>query len=163
MPDCITIYTDASHCCKTKTGGWACWVKVSKYETFQSSGFFKTPVYDSTDAELRAIANALSCVIKTLDVKGKILVVVTDSSMAIDYIKLNVKRPRRGRLKEGRRLRSSIATLINGMIPKDCQLKLNKVKAHSKSDGARSYVNDIVDKAARKTMREGRRKKTLPI
>lgn len=153
---CITIYTDASHCSKTGTGGWACWVKFGKFETIQLSGFFKEQTLDSTEAELKAIANALSVVIRRLQPKEKILVVVTDSAMAIAYIMNGVKKPRQ-RFFDGWQRRTAIAARINAMIPDRCELRVNKVKGHSKEDGARSYVNNVVDKAAYKKLQEARK------
>lgn len=155
---CITIYTDASLCPDTSAGGWACWVRFGKFETMQLSGFFKEETRDSTEAELKAIANAISVVIRRLQPKEKIIVVVTDSAMAIAYIKTGVKKPRHKHL-AGWQRRTAIAERINHMIPKGCELRVNKVQGHSKTDGKRSYVNNVVDKAAYKKLQEARQVK----
>ena len=46
---------------------------------------------------------------------------------------------------------------IKKIIPQDCQLRVNKVKAHTGERDARSYVNYLVDKAARIKMKEARK------
>lgn len=161
MSGCITIYTDASVCPKSKTGGWACWVKFGKFETLQASGFFKEACDDSTDAELRAIANALTVVVRRLRPTDAILVVVTDSLQAQMRIQGKIKQPNKGNhRKEKFAAFQSVVDHILALIPDGCELRVNKVKAHARHDGARSYVNNLVDKAARKEMRRKRNQLT---
>jgi len=157
MANVITIYTDASHCEKTQTGGWACWIKYSKFETINASGFFKDKCFDSTEAEMKAIANAISIVTKRLKPKDTIIVVVTDSAMGMAYIKTGVKKPGK-KYVENWAKKTAIADSIKRAVPSCCELRVNKVKAHSKEDGKRSYVNNLVDKAAYKKLQEARKK-----
>lgn len=162
MSNCITIYTDASVCSETKTGGWACWIKSSPGETALFSGAFKMPVAESGDAELRAIANALFAANKTFSPKDKIIVVVTDCAHAIKYIEYartrSTHKPgfKRKGINEGH---FRLAKMVLDEIPAGCELRVNKVKAHSSKDGKRSYVNSVVDKESRAAMRKARASK----
>lgn len=151
MQHCITIYTDASVCPETQGGGWACWIKAAPGETHLASGIFKTPVKSSTEAELRAIANGLVVANKVFDTKDKTIVVVTDSQESIDFIN--------GKIAGGgkKAVNPQIAQQIKELIPANSELRVNKVKAHSNKDGKRSFVNNLVDRAARAEMRKGRK------
>lgn len=154
--ECITIYTDASVCNSSKAGGWACWVKYGRGNTFIASGSFKADVGDSTDAELRAIANSLSVVIGRLRPSNSVFVIVTDSKMSIGYITGAIKKPGKGTDKEKFKTKHAIACKIREMVPSDCEIRMRKVKSHSDKDGARSYVNNLVDHVARQEMRKKR-------
>lgn len=153
---CITIYTDASYCNETKTGGWACWIKYSPGETALFSGAFKRPVHCVNSAELQAIANALAIVYKSGISKKTVLVVVTDSQASQQQIAFAQGTKKKVRKKPCNRLQA-IAKHILKLVPNGCELRVNKVRAHCKSDGARSYVNNLVDKASRKAMKEKRK------
>ncbi len=155
----ITAYTDASHCPDTQYGGWACWVKYSKFETLQASGFFKEKTHDSTEAELKAIANALAVIAKRIRPENTIIVIVTDSEMARSYIAKSNRTPgKNSKYRAAWERKAALAKAVNDLIPSGCELRVNKVKAHSKSDGKRSYVNNLVDKAAYKKLQEARKK-----
>lgn len=163
---CITIYTDASVCLQTKAAGWACWVKNGINKATILSGKFKNPIKCPTEAELMAIVNALVAVKKLHEPKNNILIIVTDSLSAQRYIShvqsfvSNKKLTRSQRDKNIRRPQNhlwDLAIMAIQIVPEGCYLKVNKVKAHSKKDGVRSYVNDLVDKAAKQKMREARK------
>ena len=170
MSRCITIYTDASVCPKTGAGGWAAWIKTAPGETALHSGAFKTRVTNSTDAEMRAIANALAIVKKLYDTKDCIIVVVTDSQQAIgtiDIVRFGDKKPLSKKTKRNRKKRGipfkALADSIVENQPPCIELRLNWVKGHNgNKDGARSYVNRLVDNASRKKMREARLQKGAP-
>jgi ribonuclease HI len=169
MSHCITVYTDASVCSKTKCGGWAAWIKAGPGNTLLANGAFKGEVVNSTDAELRAIANALVVVKKNFETTGAIIVFVTDSQGAIDAIDgvkngISKNRAKRRRKKGKPELAwEAVCKSIIANIPDGCEARFNKVKAHSRADGKRSYVNNLVDKACRAKMREHRKKITSPL
>lgn len=158
----LTIYTDASMCQDTKIGGWACWIKQGPTSWMKLARPFRLPVVDSTDAEMKAILNALVVANKNFTIEpGTIYVVVTDSAIAIQHIQPKGVKSKKGRKKHRRRRRKSeryakLADLINDTIPDDCELRVRKVKAHSHKDGKRSYINNLVDRLARQAMREKR-------
>lgn len=139
----VTVYTDASYCPKTKAGGWACWIRYEQ-NRLEFNGPLKELAHDSTDAELRAIANALVMALKYAGEGVRYFVIVTDSQLSIDAMTGKL-----GRTSKTKKY-YDIAQIITGMIPDGCKVKFNKVKAHSNHDGARSYINKIVDKAASK-------------
>lgn len=154
----ITIYTDASVCPNTESGGWAAWIKAAPGETHLASGIFKTPVKSSTDAELRAIANGLTVAKRVFDIAGKTIVVVTDSQESIDWI--TQKTTAKQRAKKTNRIYLDLSKWVINLVPAECKLTVKKVKAHSRSDGKRSFINNLVDKAAKRQMKKGRILKT---
>lgn len=156
---CITIYTDASFCAKTKIGGWACWIKAAPGETALRSGAFKMPVSSVDDAELRAIVNGITAAVKLFDTTQKIIVVVTDSQHAIGWINKVRNRTTAEPGHKRKKLDANmfrLAKMVWEAVPVGCELRVNKVKAHSNADGARSYVNNVVDEACRDAMRRAR-------
>lgn len=162
---CITIYTDASFYFKTKTGSWRAWIKNAPGETALHSGAFKEGgIQSSNEAELKAIANGLHMAKKTFSLQQKIIVVVTDSQIAIAYLNLvkNGIPKRKGRnggvsSKPWCQTNLDIAKKIWAMVPEGSELRINKVKAHNgNKDGARSYINNLVDRAAKTKIREMR-------
>lgn len=172
MTNCITIYTDASVDHDTQTGGWACWIKRAPGESGLFSGIFKQPVKCTTDAELRAIANGLAHAIKLYTPEKMIIVVVTDSESAQHYLnffargiigKRKKKRKNNGKNRsKQRKLNPALLELskkILSLVPPGCQLRVNKVKGHASQDGARSYVNNMVDRAARAAMRSAKKER----
>lgn len=159
MTRCVTIYTDASVDAQKRTGGWACWIKLAPGETALHSGAFKSDVSCPTEAELMAIANGIAAAKKLTRQTGLIFVVVTDSAGAIAYIEQARTRVTHEPAFKQRKLKAEhfkIAKKILSLVPSGCELRVKKVKAHSSHDGARSYVNGQVDRAARKAMREAR-------
>lgn len=142
--ECITIYTDASIEMATGCAGWGAWVKYSASESFKLSGALKEKTKGTTAAELMAIANALSITIQRLKPTDKYFVIVTDSQAAKQAIE-------RGSAK--RKDLTILIQYINKIIPSDCKLKINKVKAHTRDDGRRSYINNLVDNLAKDSMR----------
>lgn len=119
---CVTIYTDASFCPTTKIGGWACWVKWGQNEGFKHYGTFKQHISGSNYAEMGAIANAIFLTSTRVSLGGKTLVVVTDSATAKTLIEMGTSKNA-----ELRRMVKSIQQIV----PSNCTLKINKVKAHS--------------------------------
>lgn len=165
MSNCITIYTDASWCYETKAGGWGCWIKSGPGQSSTHSGQFKKLIANNNLGEFMAVANAISVAKKLYDMNQKILVVVTDSQSVIDYIELARKHktvPNRITKKGNKSPRTRVPELFDlaktilAMIPMGCELRVNKVKAHSSKDGKRSYVNKVVDNAAKSKMKIGR-------
>lgn len=107
----------------------------------------------STEAELMAIANGLHMAKKITD--NAMFVFVTDSFQAINFIE-RARIDNSTKLKRRGKILFNLAKRILNDVPACCELRVNKVRAHTKGNDKRSYVNDLVDKAARKAMREKR-------
>lgn len=153
MPYCITIYTDASHCQQTQKAGWACWIKFAPDGVIERSGAMKMTAPDSTAAEMMAIANALAIVKRRLAPADAVLLVNTDSMNAINRITGRTSKQAKKKCKH----LQALADVINDLVPEGCELRMKHVKAHNGTkDGKRSYINNRVDKAARKALRLAR-------
>lgn len=147
MVSFITVYTDASVDSEKELAGLGCWIKYGNNQTIKHSGIIRNGTKCSTTAELMAIANAIFVTKQKVKYNDAILVVVTDSQNAINYIK--TKHDKRMDWME-------IADLIRNSTPPGWKLCVKKVKAHSYHDGARSYINNVVDGLARNKLFEAR-------
>lgn len=149
----LTMNTDASFCPYTKAGGWAFWIKSDRF-TLKKSGGFKGDTISSTDAEMKAIANALHFIVSLEKIPTVDCIVInTDSKWSIDRIKTQKKK--------------GTTVLINQYL-QQIKLKTNAkeiifkhVKAHTGIDDARSWVNEWCDEQAKKHMRKLRQEKYL--
>ena len=162
-PNCITIYTDASWCQETKIGAWGCWIKYGPGSTINVSSAFKKVAHNSLLAELWAIANSISVALKNApDQEYTHLIVVTDCQGAQQYIERAKLRsnhlPGMGKKRLDKECLESAKCILN-LIPDGLELRANKVKAHSNKDGKRSYINNLVDRAAKAKMRAARKVK----
>jgi ribonuclease HI len=128
------------------------WVKHSDGRIIRDAWVFKDEIKDSTEAELMAIANAVYVVSRKLVIKNKIIVVVTDSQAAIQFLTKQVSYKSLNNNPSYAEICKQIRILANGAT-----LRLKKVKAHSYKDGVRSYVNRLVDTAAKEKMLVKRR------
>lgn len=150
----LTIYTDASLCSRTKTGGWACWAKY-KGATIEASGPFEEPLDSSMEAELKALYNGLWVALDRFKPdRTDVIVMVTDCKQAMEVITGVVEPTKRGRRKQPK-----VWTTfddLNALIPDRGRFHVKKVKAHSNHDGARSFINNKVDEAAKIEMRKKR-------
>jgi ribonuclease HI len=144
----ITINTDASFCHKTKIGGYAFWIK-SDFFTIKKQGHFNSLVDNSTDAELRCIANAIATLsVQNLGGYEYILVINTDSKGAVGWM----KNPQNKTALICKLQLDNLLELTNCTF-----VKWKHVKAHSNKDDARSFVNDWCDKMSRKEMHKYRK------
>jgi ribonuclease HI len=137
----ITINTDASFYQEHKTGGYAFWIVCDLFK-IQKGGFFKAEVANCTDAEMKAIGNAIATLLAQKELpQANFLIINTDSKVAIEQI-------RHQSTPLGKEVFKLWQRLIN-------RLKTNRnefrwVKAHSGKDDARSFVNEWCDKEAKK-------------
>lgn len=148
----LTVYTDASVCNRSGAAGWGCWVRNDAGDRRSFSGPIGRTVLNSTDAEFCAAANSIHAACKSLKpVPGTLIVLVTDCLTLVQA--LRGAKPRKRTSVQGE-ASAFILTLVKNL---DCQLRCNKVKAHSDRDGARSYINRIVDQLAKAAMQKRRR------
>lgn len=153
--DYVTIYTDASFCPKTKTGGWACWIKHGEGQKIEYASHIPGECKSSLEAEMLGILGGIAVVRNHVEyVRGStVLVVVTDCQDAIDFIngtKTNYNKNKNFDLYK------TLARLIHEQRPAKTHLNMKKVKAHSDNDGVRSWVNNRVDEEAKRVMRHYR-------
>lgn len=150
MKPICTIYADASVCPHTKASAWGAWIKYDGL-SFRHSGPFKENKESVTTAEMAAMACGLFKAKPIVrDLPGTLFVIVSDCQAAI------------GKMDGSMRCRTDEERAIESFIRLDrvehgYRLKINKVKGHSKGDGARSAVNEIVHKLALYEMRRLRK------
>lgn len=123
----ITVFTDASFCHKTRSTGYAIWIKHGKEGTTERIVGNSSIPKNSTLAERLGLNKAIEYVHRFIDHENKRLVIQCDSKVALYSIKV----PFADSLKS---------------------LKLKHVKAHQNGIDARSWVNEWCDTAAREQM-----------
>lgn len=132
----ITVFADASHCPYTRAWGYGFWAKwgIPAKSAYRSGGGQNCP--NATVAESQALEAALRWILQEVaprEAKGKILVVQSDCTGAL----------------------SKLLPLLKSVKK---TLKLEKaytkhVKGHQGYGDARSAVNEICDKKAKKEMK----------
>lgn len=141
---CITINTDASFCPVTKASGYAYWI-VSDSFVIKEAGFFKTKTDNSTHAEIKCIGNAIYTLLKRKKLpKVKWLIINTDSKQEISSIEL----AKNNHSKTTQELHLKLINRIESQIN-----HFRHVKAHSKIQDKRTFVNDWCDIEAKKYMK----------
>lgn len=176
----LTLFADASYCAKTKAGGWGAWFKTDGMkEGVLIGGTFKTAMTNSSEAELAALANALT----RLCNDGRLvpvaeLMVQSDSMRALQLIAHKLPGVIRRKHKDGLHVHDGVLTpsptevaalgrigLIRGEA--EMLLVVRHVKGHSPW-GGRSWVNRQCDEIAKRHMEMERKrlggpsKKTRP-
>jgi len=148
MNPICTVYTDASVCPHTKASAWGAWIKYDGL-SFRFSAPFKEIKESVTTAEMAAIACGLFRAKPVVGdrVSDTLFVIVSDCQDAIR----KMSNPRACRTREERDIEAYVRI---DSAESGYRLKINKVKGHSRHDGARSAVNDIVHKLALREMRK---------
>jgi ribonuclease HI len=146
----VTINTDASFNNEHKVGGYAYWI-VHNGARVKRGGLLKE-CNNNTEAEMKAIANALYRLTQ-LHVSGISKIIVnTDNKPAIDLL-----------TGQGKTKKEALISVISACDSYIMQLKLDNkivlsnseyieyryVAAHSKATDSRSFVNDWCDKVAK--------------
>lgn len=139
-----TINTDASHRPGMNLGGYAFWISTDK-QRYKSSGLLKGKIIDSTEAELKAVANAFHHLIVNIKPEGLEKVYVNTDCMAVkNLIDSKKKCSNSGKYKE-------VLALIQKLI-KGLDVEIRHVKGHKHTNTPRNYVNDWCDNAARQAI-----------
>lgn len=151
----VTINTDASFYPIDKVGGFAYWIVYAGIRT-KHYGPFKGKIDQPVEAELKAIANALSHVRKLMPDHVTMIIINTDCSYGIDIV-------------EGRRQSNSKAVKITAaMIQKYLSYwriqhkvthEFRYVKAHTDGATPRLFVNNWCDQHAKAGAAEAKRLK----
>lgn len=141
-----TVITDASHCPATNAGGWACWITASQRQgkhtygepvRFKRYGAFKDLVESAHEAEIKAILNG--CTLAVNNFAPECIHVVSDCISAMDYLQ---KKPQ---------WKAKLAAIVG-----PAQVTFKHVKAHTKVQDPRSFVNRWCDEKAKEAMKERR-------
>ncbi len=134
----ITINTDAGFYPHDKVGSWACWI-VSDGLLLKGSGIFKEPCKNATDAEIKAMVNAVSILLKSnFDFTGvRNIIFNRDNINAVGG-------------HNGSPPQAKLSRLIL-QLKRKCgdhhypAVEYRHVKGHSGKNDKRSYVNDWCD------------------
>ena len=143
----VTLYTDASFCHETKAGGWATWCRHSEGRLFFSGSGL---VADANEAELKAILHGMENALKELrGIEG--FNIRSDSQTAVDIARYNGRIPRQPHL---RKLRREIVELSREYrVWRQVRWTKGHTTTHNNTPG---YLNDKVDKMAKRAMRQFR-------
>jgi hypothetical protein len=143
----LTINTDAGFLPIDKVGAWAFWA-VTDGMVLKGSGVFKEHCKNPTDAEIKAMCNAVFCVLSQSFDFSKIQLIVFNRD------NINATSGANGSPSQ-RKLTALIKKLkqkCNDKIyPK---VHFRHVKAHLHTDTPRHYVNDWCDKECKARLRE---------
>lgn len=145
----ITINTDASFCPNKKVGGYAFYIKCDDFK-ITKSGIIRE-VHGSSDAELKAIGNAIHTLLHCKDLPSFAWIIVnTDSMVAMKWLK--VKKD------SGHKSTELVKNLIKRLERRigGTKIEFRHVKAHSGKADARSWVNEWCDREAKIYMRSQR-------
>lgn len=151
----FTINTDASHEPATNISAWAYWIRSSNL-LFKDSGLLPDGAPNSSIAELLAFEQAILVVNRSIERAAGLtrnnvkLYVNTDSTFVIQALKGAVKRTKF--LKDATRVQA---------LAEGYQLDLRHVKAHVRTDSARTWVNDWLDKNAKFHVRNELRRRQM--
>lgn len=144
----VTINTDASYYPQYKVGGYAIWITSDDGRLKYANGF-KDMLASQHDAEFKSIINALHILKKTKLTVSK-LIINTDSQTVIDVV--NGTPSKKGKPKYLKDNYNLFLNLIKQMGINDVTLR--HVKAHTHTKNARHWVNDWLDKQAKKAAKE---------
>lgn len=137
----ITINTDASFYQEYQVGGYAFWIKCDLFK-IQKGGHLKSPILNSTEAEIKCIGNAIATLLAQKELPtANFLIINTDAKFAINEIKHQQSLL-------GKQVHSLWQQLIFRLQTKKNEFR--HVKAHSGKNDTRSYVNEWCDQEAKK-------------
>lgn len=144
----ITVNTDASFCPNTHAAGFAFWLSSSLGRVYKSGALKE--VHDSGEAEMQAVANALHTIMTHPNYKGKKFSTIwinSDCTPVLGRIQSRSEKTVSERF---------IAKALSSLLTCGGLFLCRHVKAHTRTDTARSFVNHWCDVHARKAMREKR-------
>lgn len=145
----VTINTDAGFSYKHRIGTFAYWIKGLGY-LLNGSGVFKEPCIDPTDAEIKAIINALAVIKKTKHPPILGFVINRDNIYANSRRKgTTLERKLHKEIKYFKKDAEDRIGLVTFMRITRKQKKyadFRHVKAHSGKNDKRSWVNEYCDR-----------------
>lgn len=146
----ITINTDASFYNEYKLGSYALWI-TADIGRLRKVGVFKDSVNSSHEAEFKAIINALYILVKNEITPITRVIINTDSLTTINLI--NAEPQKQAKSKWGKELIQTYKKFIKKHGLKD-KIEFRHVVSHLHKNTARNWVNDWLDKEAKKILRK---------
>lgn len=151
MPGWITINTDAGFYQWSGLGSYAYWIRYGNGQLLTGSGVFKEKCKTSSEAEERAILNALHVVRKSVP-KGIIKIIFNRDNTNVSANPTH---------KYGKSIYDVLVEMhdnyivsIGGSVPFQKFFEFRHVKAHNISDNKRTWVNNRLDELCTLALRE---------
>lgn len=149
----VTVMTDASFSHKHLIGTYAFYV-VSDKGKFFGSGKLRDQCLDSTEAEMKAIVNAMHALSKKEDVNknARKIIINTDSMNAVHIFSKNKPKIKKYKLDKQHynEVRDTFFKIRKKIVA--LEIEIRHVEAHSNKTTARHVVNGWLDTAAKKEM-----------
>lgn len=162
----ITVFVDASHCPRTRAGGWGAWAKGDGWErgiTF--GGALKVTTNNSSEAEIAALAAALQALSEQYGLKRfRTVMLQSDNLRALQLIYMTIDGCRISNHAESADIPTNKlhptpteknALRIIHAILQNHQTYVRHVRGHQSGEG-RNWVNRTCDDIAKRHMRQQR-------
>ena len=147
----ITLFTDASHCTKTRVAAYAVWAKADG-RTVRRAGVFKERVRDSSLAEAQALVNGLCFVLAALKPGPESKIIAqTDCLTAIEALTGQLRNR-----KTVARFAPVTAAWHAKVVSSGITVEFRHVSAHMGVVTPRNAVNTWCDSECRRLMRRAR-------
>lgn len=169
-PD-VTIFADASHDHNASVAGWGAWIKADGRSSITCGSAMKGTVASATEAELCALANALTVArLRGALARGSVVMLQSDCLVALAIIRGKIPdvedRPAAGglavdpvkRMKLTKVHLAALEVVREIVSALEISIVTRHVRGHQPG-GGRQWVNAAVDKIARQAMRHRRRGK----
>jgi len=172
-PD-VTIFADASHDHRARVAGWGAWIKADGRNSITCGAAMKGTVASATEAELCALANALTVArLRGVLSAGCVVMMQSDCLVALAILRSKIPdiedRPAAGGLAVDpiRRMKltkvhlAAVDVVREIVTALDISIVVRHVRGHQPG-GGRQWVNAAVDQIARQAMRHRRGKGASP-
>jgi ribonuclease HI len=172
-PD-VTIFADASYDHRARVAGWGAWIKADGRSSITCGAAMKGPVASATEAELCALANALTVARLRGVLSGRCVVMMqSDCLVALAILRSKIPdvedRPAPGglavdpikRMKLTKVHLAAVDVVREIVTALGISIVTRHVRAHQPG-GGRQWVNAAVDQIARRAMRHRRGKVASP-
>jgi ribonuclease HI len=168
-PD-VTIFADASHDHRARVAGWGAWIKADGRSSITCGAAMKGTVASATEAELCALANALTVArLRGVLSRRSVVMMQSDCLVALAILRGKIPdvedRPALGGLAVDpiRRMKltkvhlAAVDVVREIVTALEISIVTRHVRAHQPG-GGRQWVNAAVDQIARQAMRHRRGK-----
>ena len=172
-PD-VTIFADASHDHKARVAGWGAWIKADGRSSITCGAAMKGAVASTTEAELCALANALTVArLRGVLSRRSVVMMQSDCMVALAVLRSKIPnvedRPALGglavdpirRMKLTKVQLAAVDVIYEIVTAFEISIITRHVRAHQRG-GGRQWVNAAVDQIARRAMRHRRWKMASP-
>jgi ribonuclease HI len=170
----VMIFADASHDRKARVAGWGAWIKADGRNSITCGAAMKGTVASAIEAELCALANALTVArLRGVVPKGSVVMMQSDCAVALGIIRGKIDgvedRPAPGgiaimpvrRMKLTKMHLAAVDVIREIIAALGISVITRHVRGHQIGSG-RQWVNSEVDRIARQAMRDRRREVLKP-